>query len=348
MKRLNYKGKIVYMGIDVHKKSYSVSAWCDGAEVQRWTMPANTSGLIEHIYKNYEGAKVRSAYEAGFSGFVLHRALEKAGIESIVVNAASIEVAACDKKKTDLRDARKIAEQLSVGRLKGIRIPTEKEEWARQITRVREQITRAKSRVANQIKKRLQYFGLMEMGDDRVASKAYMEELLEMKLADELQYSLKLLIDEWLFFNDQLAELRIKLQEQSFEDSYNEEVYRSVPGIGPISARVLSNELGDLSKNFRNQNALYQFTGLTPTEHSSGENIKRGHIDRQGSPRVRHLLVEAAWRAIRIDAALEEAFKRIAHRRGSKRAIIAIARKLIGRIRACFKHQNLYVLGLAQ
>jgi transposase len=176
-----------------------------------------------------------------------------------------------------------------------------------------------------------------------------MKEILERKdLAEELYFSLRLLIEEWLFFDDQLSEIKIKMKEQSFEDSYNEEVYRSVPGIGEVSARVLSNELGDLSKNFRNQNGLYQFTGLTPSEHSSGEKIHRGPIDRQGSPRVRHLLVEAAWRAIRIDGALNESFKKIAHKRGSKIAIVAIARKLIGRIRACFRQQVLYTIGLAQ
>jgi transposase len=348
MKTINYKGKTVYMGIDVHKKSYSICAWCDGVEVRKWTMPAIIKGLIGHIQKNYVGARVKSAYEAGFSGLVLHRELVTAGIENIVINPASIEVASCDKKKTDLRDARKIAEQLSVGRLKGIRIPTEKEELARQITRTREQIVVSRNRVSNQIKKRLQYFGLMDMNDDRVACKSYMEELLELELPEELKFSLKLLIEEWLFFSGQLDELKIKMKEQSFEDAYNEEVYRSVPGIGEVSARILSNELGDLSKNFPSQKALYQFTGLTPSEHSSGEKIHRGHIDRQGSPRVRHLLVEAAWVAIKKDGALEEAFKRVAHRRGAKRAIVAIARKLIGRIRACFQQQNLYVLGLAQ
>jgi transposase len=124
-----------------------------------------------------------------------------------------------------------------------------------------------------------------------------------------------------------------------------EKIYRSVPGIGPISSRVLSNELGDLQR-FSNERRLFSFTGLTPSEHSSGESVHKGHISRQGSSRIRKYLIEIAWRAIEKDPALKEIFERIAKTRGKKRAIVAIARKLIGRIRACFHQGSLYQLGV--
>ena len=128
--------------------------------------------------------------------------------------------------------------------------------------------------------------------------------------------------------------------EQSFEDSYNEAIYQSIPE--NVSARTLSNELGDLSKRFKSQKSLYQFVGLTPTEYSSSDKQRLGHIDRQGSARIRKILIECAWRAISLDKALEESFDRIAHRRGEKRAIVAMARKLLGWMRACFVNQSEY------
>ena len=85
--------------------------------------------------------------------------------------------------------------------------------------------------------------------------------------------------------------------------------------------------------------------GLTPSEYSSGEKVRRGHISRQGSARIRWLLIEATWRAVSKDAALKDAFERIAKSRGKKRAIVAIARKLIGRIRACFRTGKEYAVG---
>ena len=121
--------------------------------------------------------------------------------------------------------------------------------------------------------------------------------------------------------------------------------YLSVPGIGTLGARILSNELGDLAKRFANQKSLYQFVGLTPSEFSSGEKIRREGISRQGSSRIRKILIEASWIAIRKDKALRALFRRIGHGRGSQRAIVAVARNLIDRIHSCFKQNILYQTG---
>jgi transposase len=122
-----------------------------------------------------------------------------------------------------------------------------------------------------------------------------------------------------------------------------EKVYRSVPGVGSISARVLANELGNIADRFPNQKAIYRYTGLTPSEYSSGEYVRKGRISRQGSPRVRHILTEVTWRAIRDDMTLKRKFERIAATRGKRKACVAIARNLIGRIRSCFVKGELYL-----
>jgi transposase len=98
---------------------------------------------------------------------------------------------------------------------------------------------------------------------------------------------------------------------------------------------------------FTNERALFSYTGLTPGEYSSGASIRRGHISRQGVSRLRHVLVETAWRALPGDPILHAMFERIAATRGKQRAIVAIARRLIGRIRACFRHGTTYAVGTA-
>jgi transposase len=344
--KLNVVGKKVYVGIDVHKKTFTATAIGDGVIVKCWTMKADGAELAMSLKKWFKGCEIHTAYEAGFSGFGLHRILCGEGIKNIIVNPASIEVAANDKKKNDQRDSKKISEQLSVGRLKGIYIPTESEELNRQLSRTREQIVEHRACLARQIKSKLFHFGLLDREDDRVVSNSFLEELEKKSLPEMLKKSLSYLIEAWRFYTKQLDDLKIEFQAQSFEDAEREAIYRSVPGIGPVSARVLSNELGDLGKRFENQKSLFQFTGLTPSEHSSGENIRRGNIDRQGSARVRHILTEVAWRAIEGDGALKEVFDRIAATRGKKRAIVAIARKIIGRIRACFVLKQTYCVGL--
>lgn len=146
----NCVGKTVFVGIDVHKTTYSVAVVCDGLLVLKvGSMPAEPTKLIEFLTSRFPDSCLKTAYEAGFSGFVLHRALIAAGIENLVVHAASIEVAANDRVKTDKRDATKIAWHLSRGMLEGIRVPSVEEELKRQLTRTREQLIRERTRVSS-------------------------------------------------------------------------------------------------------------------------------------------------------------------------------------------------------
>ena len=230
--------------------------------------------------------------------------------------------------------------------MKSIYIPNEQEELDRLLTRTREQVSKDRSRTANRIKGRLHYFGLIGHSDDRIVSEKLLREYESLDLSDELKYSLDVLFSQWRFLNKKLEDIRYEMKGQSYGDSYREAIYQSVPGIGDICSRVFSNELGDLSKRFNNQKALFKFIGMTPTEYSSGEKQRLGHIDRQGPARIRTLLIQCAWRAIELDEALKESFNRIACRRGKKRAIVAIARRLIGRTRSCFVNNCEYTLGL--
>jgi len=121
---------------------------------------------------------------------------------------------------------------------------------------------------------------------------------------------------------------------------------QSAPGIGWLTAIRLCLEWGDLSA-FRNAAAFVSYLGLTPSEHRSGDLVRRGHITRQGNAWVRTWLVEAAWKAITIDPALGRRFRRLAPRPADrKRAIVAIARSLALRLRACCLTGQVYVTGV--
>jgi transposase len=226
--------------------------------------------------------------------------------------------------------------------LRGIRIPSVEQEHERLLTRTREQLMRAKRRAQIQIRMRLHQFGLFPGHIERVIRLKDVDALLE-KVDGDLHFTISCLRAEWERLAVQVKEIDRKLLERS-KQSPLDEIYRSVPGIGPLIARVLSSELGDLSQ-FPNERALFSFTGLTPGEYSSGNNVHRGSISRQGSSRLRHMLVEAAWKAIRKDKVLREFFERVAKKAGKKRAIVAVARKLVGRIRAAVRASTCYEVG---
>ncbi|NEP54258.1 MAG: IS110 family transposase [Moorea sp. SIO3C2] len=285
---------------------------------------------------------MHSAYEAGFSGFRLHRVLVSHGIANRVVHAAAIEISSNSRVKTDQRDARKIAEQLEAGRLKGIRIPSEAEEQERLLSRTRRQLVSQRSRIQNQIRMKAHQFGLIEPEERRSMSHKMVGELIERFDSEEFRMTVEALQRVWRTLDQEIAQLEATLRKQAEADR-REATYRSVPGLGAVSARILAHELGDLSQ-FANERQLFSYTGLTPGEYSSGEHTRRGRITKQGNRNVRGVLIEVAWRAIGQDQSLLDVYHRILVRSGSTRAIVAVARKLIGRIRAAFRSQTLYAI----
>ena len=143
--------------------------------------------------------------------------------------------------------------------------------------------------------------GLIAANDRRKMSHKLVEELLKCSPLPELSLAIEAYWQVWQTIEAQIKKLDKELEQQAQEDP-NEKIYRSVPGIGPLGARILSNELGNMSQ-FNNERQLFSYTGLTPGEQSSGDSIRRGRITRQGNSRVRWVLCEAAWRAIRKDKA---------------------------------------------
>lgn len=346
MGKYDYTGKTVYMGIDVHKKTYACVSICEGEIVKKDTMQADPAALIAYIKNQFPGAKVETAYEAGFSGFHLHRELVQAGINNRVVHPGSIEVATRDRVKTDKRDAKKIATQLAAGRLTGIYVPTLEQEAKRSASRLRDNIVKLRHQVGQKIKALLFTQGLIEAEDDTVLSKRWLnkkvEQVKQLNYPTGFYYTLKRYTDQWLAFTKDLAEIKQELLAmQTEKEQALLMIYQSAPGVGEITALKLKDELADM-KQFTNEKKLFNYLGFTPVEYSSGEHVRQGHISRQGRAPLRHLFIEAAWIAIRKDPQLNEVYQRLAKTRGGKRAIVGVARRLAGRLRSCVQQGVLY------
>lgn len=345
MGKYDYSGKRVYMGIDVHKKTYACVSVCDGEVVKKDTMPAEPAVLISYIQNTFLNGEVLTAYEAGFSGFHLHRELKKAGIRNLVIHPGSIEVASRDRVKTDKRDAKKIAVQLAAGRLRCIYIPTLEQEAKRSMTRLRDNIVRLRHKVGQKFKSLLFTQGLIKGDDDTVICKKWLKtKLIEVKqsLPIEFCYTLEHYAEQWLRFTDDLDKIKKDLLAMQSE---NEQslllIYKSAPGVGDITALKLKDELGDMQQ-FSNEKQLFSYLGFTPVEYSSGEHVRQGHMSRQGRGVLRHIFIESAWVAIKKDPQLMEIYQRTASIRGGKRAIVGIARRLAGRLRSCVRLGTLY------
>lgn len=352
MGKITYFGEKVFVGIDVHKKTYTAVCVHDNCVIKRATITASPQGLVEFLQRHFHGVELYTAYEAGFSGFVLHRYLEWRNVKNLVVHPAGIEVEANRRVKTDKRDATRIALQLAAGRLRGVFVPSMKAERRRLLTRSREQLLRNQTRLKNQIKMKLHYLGLIDADDDKKLSQRQVRRVILTTSIPELRVVLQAMLENWRNLTKQIREIEGNLYATSGKEvDPVEEKYLSTNIFGNISARVLAAEVGDLQQ-FPSVASLSSYTGLTPGEHSSGARKCSGSITRQGNSRLRHILVQAAWRAIKKNQALAEQFNRIAEakdknkKKGKCVAIVAVARRMIIGMRAAFRDNVEYSPGL--
>jgi transposase len=150
--KLDSSGQSIYVGLDVHKKSWSVSIFSERCEHKTFTQPPEVDKLVRYLNRNFPGANYHAVYEAGFSGFWVHDQLRERGVNGIVANPA--DVPTTDKERTNKRDkvdGRKLGRHLRAGELKGIYVPTRRQLEDRSRVRTRQSLVRKQTRCKNQI-----------------------------------------------------------------------------------------------------------------------------------------------------------------------------------------------------
>ena len=162
-----------------------------------------------------------------------------------------------------------------------------------------------------------------------------------------MQESFKCLLEQYHFLDGQIVKQTKLLRELSKTELYRErvELLMTIPGIGLIAAMELLLELQDVSR-FQRADQLAAYVGLTPSQYTSADKVRMGRITRVGKNSLRATLVQASWALIRKDGVMQEKYDRLKSRSGGKRAIVAVARTLLIRVRRMLLDNNPYVIGL--
>lgn len=343
------RGKEVFMGIDVHKESWQVTVCAEGEELFTGRLPSEYHAL-EMLISRFPKCGVKAAYEAGPCGFRLHDQLVAAGIETIVVPPSLIPVESGNRVKTDKRDSRKLAHLLERNMLKRVHVLSEEERADRELLRTRRQILEHRSDVLRQIKSKLLFHGIkIPFSTQRTWTRKYVRWLNGLTLENKtLRLAFDYLIDLCDYLTEQLSEINEKIAEMAGSEKYAEKVQllKSVPGIGTLIALEMLVELQDV-RRFKSADRLASYIGLTPSEYSTGQYVRQGRITRCGNKRVRTCAVEASWMLITKDPRIRARYDRLKRMKGGKRAIIAIARNLMTRIRRILIDSEPYALGAA-
>ncbi|MBS1232978.1 MAG: family transposase [Nitrospirae bacterium] len=347
-RRILATGTDVNIGIDVHKESWHVTVMSEGEEIFHGRMPSSYQAFKRFLAR-FKNCRIRVAYEAGPCGFWLYDKLMADGVKTIVTPPSLIPMESGNKVKTDKKDSRKLANLLGKGMLKEVHVLSAKERSEREIVRTRRQLVGHCSDVARQIKSKLLFNGIQYSASGRERwTKGYIKWLRELSCKEEsLKISLMSLLDLYEYLSQQIKKISKELVALSQMERYRARValVRSVPGIGLLNAMELLVELQEIGR-FKSARELASYTGLTPSEYSTGQHIRQGGITRCGNKRVRAALVESSWILVGKDPYMRCKYTKLKNRKGGKRAIVAIARNLVVRLRKMLITNEPYRIGM--
>lgn len=288
------KAEAIYIGIDAHLEKYVIVRQLDGLTPQPAQTFRKDDTLLAWVGKQQKQAeRVVCCYEAGPLGFMLQRRLLAMGVICHVV-APKRWAENEDRVKTDKRDAKILCQRLeSYERgnrtvFNVLRVPTEEEERQRALGRQREALKKEILRNAQRGRGQALLWGI------RLKGEWWREKRWE-QLHDQdahLVVLLEPLREIILVIQKQLKELTRLLEQDSLACSERPK------GLGALTWRMIKGEVCDFTR-FNNRREVASYTGLCPSEASSGGRRRQGHVTKHGNRLLRHYLVEAAWRLIK-------------------------------------------------
>lgn len=345
--KMNFKGQSIYVGIDVHKKSWTATFLIDEIDLYTKSFPPSGKLLSNFLKKNFPGGNYLSAYEAGYCGYWVHEELEREGVKNIIVNPADVPTTDKEKvKKEDPVDSRKLAKSLRNGDLECIFIPDKTQQEDKLLLRTRVCMVKKQTRCKNQIKSTLGFFGI-HLSDEKIKShwsKAYINWLREISIPDTSQgMRLGIFLDELEHLRKAITQLTKQIRLLSTLPRYNKRVMllRTIPGISVLCAMTILTEFGDFSIYSRLEK-LCAYVGLVSDKHKSSDKEKKMGMTKRGNRHLRRVLIESSWIAIRKDPALLLAYKKYTRSYNGSKAIIKISRKLLNRIRYVLLNEKEY------
>lgn len=314
----------VKLGLDVHAAQITVCRQLDGSLPQpahRRSQAEVLKLVEEHLAR---GEKVHTCYEAGPCGYGLHRALTALGATNYVVAPQRWDLSG-RRVKTDQRDARELCLRLdqyvrgNTAAFTVVRVPTPAQEQRRALCRHRGSLLQERQRCE------LRGHGLA-LAQGLRAPAGWWQTAEWAEFAPALPEWLRPILARWqghaVTLQDEIDELTPRLAALS--------AGLLVPkGLGALTAALLDSEILDWTR-FTNRRQPGSYTGLCPSENTTGERRRQGAVSKHGNPRVRHLLVEAAWRMLswQLDYPPLHVVRAAKGARARKRAIVAAARRL--------------------
>ena len=330
-----------YVGIDLHKKTISICVVNqERQKIDYKRFACSTPETIVDYFRRL--GSFQAVVEATASYEWLVRLLEPWAERIVLAHPKKLRVIAESTRKSDKIDARVLAEFLALDMIPQAYRPTPRQREHRVLVRHRCFLQRRITSIRTKIRRILSDYNADRPDLFTVEGLEY---LAKVKLSAADRFAVEQLLAEFEFQHTQLralaAELKKFVAQAPIAEAEARDLLHSIPGVGPVTTEVVLSELAD-PKRFRNAKCAVAYAGMAPGQRESAGKTKELHIERTGSKLLRWVLVEAAWQMVRRTGRWRVIFERLSGRIGRKKAIVAIARRLLGVMMALLKSGQPY------
>jgi transposase len=314
-----------FIGLDVHRDFCEI-AISEGSKARSaGRVKTNPEALA--VLGQSLNRQDRVILESTGNAFEIARTLEPFVGEVVIANPMHVRAISHAKVKNDQFDARTLAELLAADLVPRVWVGDEQTRILRRLTSRRTQLVRARTRPKNEISAVL----VRNLKGRSPASDPFGKQgrawLAALELPDDERDTLQACLRQIDFLTTEIAHVDCQLAQHALRSP---EVKRlmTIPGVGVTTAATLIAAIGDIHR-FPTAKRLVGYLGIDPRVRQSGQSpARQGRISKQGPSGCRHVLVEAAWSAIKTPGPLRAFYQRVKARRGAQVAIVATARKL--------------------
>lgn len=332
-----------YVGIDLHKKTITIHVVNqERKKVDHKRLTCQPSQPIVNYFKKL--GPFQAVIEATASYEWLVRLLEPLANRIILAHPKKLRIIAESTRKSDKIDAQVLAEFLALDMIPQAYRPTPRARQHRILMRHRCYLQQRITSVRNKIRRILSDYNADRPNLFTSEGMEYLAKVAgELSAAD--RFAVKQLLAEFEFYQAQLDEWAVEMKQfvaqASAAEAEARELLHSIPGVGPVTTEVVLSELAD-PKRFRSAKCAVSYAGMAPGHRESDGKRKDLHIERTGSKLLRWVLVESAWQLVRYTARWRSTFEQLSYRIGRKKAITAIARRLLTVMMAILKSGQPY------
>ena len=259
--------------------------------------------------------------------------------EVVIINPVEFKIISKSVKKTDKKDAELIAFYLQKEMLPKVRMKDELTYQIKSLANTRDKLVKLRTILKNKLHNIMNAHGIVTKREEYSSEKG-LKRILEAPINQVAKIEVEIIVEQIRHLNEGIIKIEKEMKERGSQLKGFENL-TSIKGIGEKSATILLSIIGDIN-DFESDKKLSAYFGLVPRISQSNETIHYGRITKRGSKLGRTTLVQCSLIAKKYSPYIEKYFNRIKEKKGSGKAIIATARKLLGIIYMTLKEDLIY------